>query len=54
MAAMDAETLAHWRAADTLFDQWLDLPEGERDAWLAAQAPADPVRHRLDQLMAAH
>jgi serine/threonine-protein kinase len=54
MLAMDAETLAHWRAADTLFDRWLDLPESERDAWLAAQAPADPVRHRLEQLVAAH
>ena len=51
---MDADTLAHWRAADVLFDQWLDLPEGERDAWLAAQVLAIPVRHRLDQLVAAH
>lgn len=54
MVAMDAETLAHWRAADTLFDHWLDLPEGERDAWLAAQDPAAAVRHRFDQLVAAH
>ena len=51
---MDAETLAHWRAADTAFDQWLDLPEGERDSWLAAQALPAPVRRRLEQLLAAH
>jgi serine/threonine-protein kinase len=54
MVAMDAETLAHWRAADALFDRWLDLPEGEREAWLAAQDPAAPVRHRFDQLVSAH
>ena len=51
---MDPEKLAHWQAADALFDQWLDLPEDERDAWLAAQAPADPVRRRLDRLIGAH
>ena len=54
MVAMDAETLAHWRAADTLFDQWLDLPEGERDAWLITQDPATSVRRRFDQLVSAH
>jgi len=52
--AMDADTLAHWRAADALFDQWLDLPEDEREAWLAAQAPEAPVRQRLERLLAAH
>ncbi len=51
---MDAETLAHWRAADSLFDHWLDLPEDQRDAWLAAQDLAAPVRRRLEQLLAAH
>ncbi|WP_027079044.1 serine/threonine protein kinase [Luteimonas mephitis] len=51
---MDAETLAHWRAADALFDQWLDLPEAGREAWLAAQALIEPVRQRLGQLVAAH
>ena len=51
---MDPEKLAHWQAADALFDHWLDLPEDERDAWLAAQAPADPVRRRLDRLIGAH
>ncbi|TLX23004.1 protein kinase domain-containing protein [Thermomonas fusca] len=51
---MDAETLAHWRAADSLFDHWLDLPEDQRDAWLAAQAMDAPVRRRLDRLLAAH
>lgn len=51
---MDPETLAHWQAADALFDQWLDLPEDERDAWLAAQTLSEPVRLRLGQLVAAH
>jgi len=51
---MDSETLAHWQAADILFDQWLDLPPGEREAWLAAQTPPAAVRQRLDQLLAAH
>jgi len=51
---MDAETLAHWRAADAVFDQWLDLPHHEREAWLAAQILPAPVRRRLEQLLAAH
>ncbi|UNK58278.1 serine/threonine-protein kinase [Pseudoxanthomonas daejeonensis] len=51
---MDAETLAYWRTADALFDQWLDLPAGEREAWLAAQSPEAPVRNRLERLVAAH
>ncbi|WP_132998938.1 serine/threonine-protein kinase [Luteimonas arsenica] len=51
---MDPERLADWQAADALFDQWLDLPEPERDAWLAAQAPSGAVRRRLDQLIDAH
>ncbi|MGN7726298.1 serine/threonine protein kinase [Luteimonas sp. 22616] len=51
---MNPETLAHWQAADAAFDQWLDLPEDERDAWLAAQALAEPVRRHLDQMIAAH
>ncbi|TWI06101.1 serine/threonine-protein kinase [Luteimonas cucumeris] len=51
---MDAETLAQWRTADALFDQWLDLVEGERDAWLAAQNLSVDVRRRLEQLVAAH
>src|SRR3546814_4332751 len=34
---MDPEKLAHWQAADDAFDQWLDLPDSEREAWLAAQ-----------------
>ncbi|MBB6065786.1 serine/threonine-protein kinase [Pseudoxanthomonas broegbernensis] len=51
---MDAEALAQWRIADALFDQWLDLPEAGRDAWLAAQAPDPPVRRRLERMIAAH
>ncbi|WP_027079043.1 serine/threonine-protein kinase [Luteimonas mephitis] len=51
---MDPETLSHWQAADAAFDHWLDLPENERDAWLAAQELAEPVRRHLDQLIAAH
>ncbi len=51
---MDAETLAHWRQADALFDCWLDLPAGEREAWLAAQPLEAPVRSRLERLVAAH
>ncbi|MGY0650805.1 protein kinase domain-containing protein [Luteimonas sp. A537] len=51
---MDADALAHWQAADAAFGQWLDLPEGDRGAWLAALDLPDPVRHRLDQLIAAH
>lgn len=51
---MDPEKLAHWQAADGLFGRWLDLPQGERDAWLAAQALDAPVRRRLEQLVAAH
>jgi len=51
---MDPETLEHWRAADALFDQWLDLPPDEREAWLAAQMLPAAVRQRLEQLLAAH
>lgn len=51
---MDAETLAHWQAADAVFDQWLDLPHDEREAWLAAQTLPAPVQQRLEQLLAAH
>lgn len=51
---MEPEQLAHWQAADALFDHWLDLPVDQRDAWLAAQQPELPVRRRLEQLIAAH
>ena len=51
---MDPETLAQWKAADDAFDQWLDQPEAGRDAWLATQVLPEPVRQRLDQLVAAH
>ena len=51
---MDPDKLAQWRQADALFDQWLDLPESGRDAWLAAHTAPDPVRRRLEQLIAAH
>ncbi|MGY1408269.1 protein kinase domain-containing protein [Luteimonas sp. A611] len=51
---MEPEQLAHWQAADALFDHWLDLPDDQRDAWLAAQQPEPPVRRRLEKLIAAH
>ncbi|MFZ7095979.1 protein kinase domain-containing protein [Luteimonas dalianensis] len=51
---MDPDKIAHWQAADALFDQWLDLPASERDAWLAAQTLPEPVRRRLARLVAAH
>lgn len=51
---MDPEQLAQWQAADALFNQWLDLPEAERAAWLAAQQAESGVRQRLQQLIAAY
>ncbi|HRO26378.1 MAG TPA: serine/threonine-protein kinase [Luteimonas sp.] len=51
---MEPDKLAQWQAADALFDQWLDLAEAERDAWLALQPAPEAVRRRLDQLIAAH
>src|SRR5690606_12836143 len=51
---MDPEKLAHWQAADAAFDHWLDLPDSERDAWLADHALPEPVRRRLVQLITAH
>src|SRR3546814_5820709 len=51
---MDPEKIAHWQAADAAFDQWLDLPQTERDAWLATQPLPEPVRRRLVQLITAH
>lgn len=51
---MDADKIAHWQAADALFDQWLDLADGEQDAWLATQDPIEPVRRRLQMLIDAH
>src|SRR5690554_6558428 len=51
---MDPEKLAHWQAADALFDQWLDLPATRRAAWLAGQDAQPPVLRRLEQLIAAH
>lgn len=51
---MDAETLAHWQAADAAFDHWLDLEPDARVAWRDALDLPSPVRERLDQLIAAH
>src|SRR3546814_10096200 len=51
---MDPEKIAHWQAADAAFDQWLDLPQTERDAWLATQPLPEPVRRRLVPLITAH
>ena len=43
-----------WRTADALFDQWLDLDEAARAAWLAA-CELDPAVHtRLQRLIDAH
>src|SRR5690606_16233460 len=51
---MDPEKIAQWQAADAAFDRWLDLPDSERDAWLANEALPEPVRRRLVQLITAH
>ncbi|KGO99423.1 protein kinase [Lysobacter defluvii IMMIB APB-9 = DSM 18482] len=51
---MDVEQLEEWRAADALFDQWLDQAEPDREAWLAAQDMPDAVRRRVQQLIRAH
>ena len=51
---MDPEKLAHWQAADALFDQWLDQPAAERAAWLARREAEPAVLQRLQQLIAAH
>ena len=51
---METERLEEWRAADALFDQWLDQPGEQRESWLAALEAAGPVRRRLEQLVAAH
>ncbi|MUG03598.1 serine/threonine protein kinase, partial [Bacillus tequilensis] len=51
---MDAEQLEEWRAADALFDRWLDQAEPDRESWLAAQEPPAPVCRRLLQLISAH
>ena len=51
---MDPEKLAHWQAADAAFDHWLDLPDAQRDAWLATENLPEPVRRRLVQLINAH
>src|SRR5690606_35426239 len=53
-AAMQAETLAHWRAADALFDQWLDLDEAARDGWLRGLQLPPAVDERLRKLIGAH
>src|SRR5690606_18045445 len=51
---MDREQLAHWQAADAPFDQWLDLDEDAREAWLAAVDAPDPARGRPGPRGAAH
>ena len=51
---MDPDQIAQWQAADALFDQWLDLADGEREAWLAGQDLEPPVRKRLRMLIDAH
>lgn len=51
---MDREQLDCWRAADSVFDQWLDLHHGQRGAWLETRALPAPVQRRLEQLIAAH
>src|SRR3546814_11452633 len=51
---MDPEKIAHWQAADAAFDQWLDLHQTERDAWLETQPLHEPVRRRLVQLITEH
>ena len=51
---MDADQLEQWRAADALFDQWLDQPEDRRDTWLASLEATGPVRARLERLITGH
>src|SRR3546814_17226646 len=51
---MDPVKIAHWQAADAAFDQWLGLPQTERDAWLATQPLPAAVRPRLVPLITAH
>ncbi len=51
---MDAEHHAEWQTADTLFGQWLELDECERDVWLANLEVTERVGHRLQQMLAAH
>lgn len=51
---MDPERQAEWQAADTLFGQWLELSEPEREEWLASLAVEEGVRRRLEQMLAAH
>src|SRR5690606_31884573 len=53
-AAMQAETLAHWRAADALFDQWLDLDEAARHGWPRGLQLPPAVDERLRKLIGAH
>src|SRR3546814_11843050 len=51
---MDPEKLAHWQAADAAFDQCPDLPQPERDAWLATQPLPAAVPLLQLQLSPAH
>ena len=49
----DREGLEAWKHADALFDQWLDLDDAGRDAWLAGQDLDPAVRARLQRLIDA-
>ena len=50
----DRQGMDAWRRADALFDQWLDIGEEQREAWLADQALDADVRDRLQRLIDAH
>ena len=50
----EREGMDAWMLADALFDQWLDLEDGDREGWLVALGATPDVRARLQRLIDAH
>ena len=52
--AIEPNDIDTWRTADALFDQWLDVAEDARAAWLESRQLEPAIRLRLQQLIDAH
>lgn len=50
----DPRSEPEWNLVESLFHRAVELPEGERDAWLAGQAAQAAVRNEVRSLLAAN
>src|SRR5207248_11408960 len=47
----DPHREGNWKRVEHLFHEVLEQPEGERDAWLAAQAVGPAIREEVQSLL---